>query len=482
MRTFGTNRRTTVSKNETGTTRRQFLKHSAMTAAGLSVGLGTMNASVFAGVKGANDRIRMGFIGLGNRGSQLMQRFMANDDVEVAALCDVYEPYMLRDRSQVDERWIASGKVPDMGERFAAPPKRFGDYRELLDQQDIDAVCIATPDHWHALQTIDALAAGKDVYVEKPLTVTLQEGRLMVAAESCTDRIVAVGLNRRGSSIYRELADRFRDGVIGEVRAARCYRISNMYPDGIGALAPEDPPPGFDWDTWLGPRAWRPYQYNIAPYYFRWWSDFSSQMGNWGVHYLDVIRWMVGETAPVAVSAHGSKLLGDDKTIPDTMEVTFEFASGMLAQFHIYEACGATGVSGGEIEFGGTHGNLVASQDGYRISPARPGQFQAWERLVEPEEKMLEGNDTHGDLRIREDSTANLVRNFLDCVKSREAPLCSLEDGHRSTSFAHLANIALATGSRIEWDAATERIMNNDAANELLHYEYRDPWTLGPYD
>ncbi|NIP19019.1 MAG: Gfo/Idh/MocA family oxidoreductase [Xanthomonadales bacterium] len=466
------------STGKAGTTRREFIKRSTMTATGLAAGLGSLNASVFARAPGANDRIRVGFIGLGNRGSQLMQRFMANDDVEVAALCDVYEPYVLRDRSLVNERWIASGKAPKMGETFRAPPKRFADYRELLEQDDIDAVCIATPDHWHALQTIDALAAGKDIYVEKPLTITLREGRTMVEAEACTDRIVAVGLNRRGSSVYRELADRVRDGVIGDVRTAHCYRVSNMFPDGIGALEPEDPPPGFDWDAWLGPRAFRPYQYNIAPYYFRWWSDYSSQMGNWGVHYMDVIRWMVGEQAPVAVSAHGSKLLGDDKTIPDTMEVTFEFASGMLAQFHIYEACGATGVAGGEIEFGGTHGNLVTDQNGYRVSPVKPGQFQTWERLLEPEEKAVGGDAAHGDLAIREDSTANLIRNFLDCVRTREQPLCTLEDGHRSTSFAHLANIAMATGTRIEWDASAERITNNEAANDLLHYEYREPWSL----
>jgi predicted dehydrogenase len=268
-------------------------------------------------------------------------------------------------------------------------------------------------------------------------------------------------------------------GKIGDVHTARAYRVSNMYPDGIGTLKAEDPPPGFDWDMWLGPRPHRPYQYNIAPYYFRWWQDYSSQMGNWGVHYLDVIRWMVGETAPVAISAHGSKLMTDDKTIPDTMEVTFEFANGMLAQFHIYEACGAGRIQGGEIEFGGTHGNLVTSQNGYTITPAKPGQFQTWKQLVEPEERMLRSDAQHGDLGIREDSTANLIRNFLDCVKSREAPLCTLEEGHRSTSFAHLANIALAMRTRIEWDAENEQVTNNDAANELLHYEYRPPWTLG---
>jgi len=448
-----------MSKEDAGKSRREFLKHSAMTAAGLTVGLGAAGSPAFAKKPGANDKIRVGFIGLGNRGTQLMSRFMANPDVEVAALCDVYEPYTLRDRSKVDARWLETGKVPKMGETFARQPKRYNDFRELLEQKDIDAVCISTPDHWHALQMIAAVDAGKDVYVEKPLTITIHEGRQMVSAAAKTDRVVAVGLNRRGSSIYQELAGMIQGGKIGDVRTARAYRISNMYPGGIGALQPEAPPAGFDWNLWLGPRALRPYQYNIAPYFFRWWQDYSSQMGNWGVHFMDVIRWLTGETAPIAVSAHGSKLLKDDKTIPDTMEVTYEFAGGMMAQFHI-------------------HGNLVASQNGYTISPVKPGQFQTWDRLVEPEEKNLKSDAAHGDLGIREDSTANLIRNFLDCVKSREAPLCSLEEGHRSTSFAHLANIALATGTRIEWDAEAEKVTNNSAANELLHYEYRAPWRL----
>jgi len=467
-----------MSKEDAGKSRREFLKHSAMTAAGLTVGLGAAGSPAFAKKPGANDKIRVGFIGLGNRGTQLMSRFMANPDVEVAALCDVYEPYTLRDRSKVDARWLETGKVPKMGETFARQPKRYNDFRELLEQKDIDAVCISTPDHWHALQMIAAVDAGKDVYVEKPLTITIHEGRQMVSAAAKTDRVVAVGLNRRGSSIYQELAGMIQGGKIGDVRTARAYRISNMYPGGIGALQPEAPPAGFDWNLWLGPRALRPYQYNIAPYFFRWWQDYSSQMGNWGVHFMDVIRWLTGETAPIAVSAHGSKLLKDDKTIPDTMEVTYEFAGGMMAQFHIYEASAAAGITGGEIELGGTHGNLVASQNGYTISPVKPGQFQTWDRLVEPEEKNLKSDAAHGDLGIREDSTANLIRNFLDCVKSREAPLCSLEEGHRSTSFAHLANIALATGTRIEWDAEAEKVTNNSAANELLHYEYRAPWRL----
>ena len=252
-----------------------------------------------------------------------------------------------------------------------------------------------------------------------------------------------------------------------------------MYPDGIGRLQQEDPPADFNWDLWLGPRALRPYQYNIAPYYFRWWKDYSSQMGNWGVHYMDVIRWLAGEQAPSAITAQGGKYaVKDDRDIPDTMEVVFEFDSGMMITFAIHEASGGGGIQGGEIELNGVKGNLVANQNGFRVSPSRRGQFQTWEQLVEPQEEKLKGNAKFGDLAISENSSARLIRNFLDCVKTREEPWCPLEEGHRSTSFAHLANIALEVGGRIEWDAKKERILNNEAANDLLEYKYRDPWKL----
>jgi predicted dehydrogenase len=250
-----------------------------------------------------------------------------------------------------------------------------------------------------------------------------------------------------------------------------------MYPNGIGKQNPADPPKDFDWDMWLGPRAYRPYQYNIAPYYFRWWKDYSTQMGNWGVHYMDAIRWMVGETAPKAITATGGKyVLEDDRDIPDTMEVLFEFESGMMINFGIHEASMAAGVQGGEIELCGTKGIIAINQNGYNIKPARPGQFQEWKQLVEAESKKFDAKKTYGDLNISENSTGLLIRNFLDCIKSRETPWCTLEEGHRSTSFAHLANISLEVGQRIEWDAEKEVITNNKKANDLLQYEYRAPW------
>ncbi len=395
-------------------------------------------------------------------------------------MCDVYEPYIQRNPSKVHNRYIASGRTPKMGEVFPNKVNLYRDFRKMLEQKDIDAVCIATPDHWHAIQMIQAVDAGKDVYVEKPLTITIHEGRKMVEAQKRTNRVVQVGLNRRGSTIYQQLVKDVHGGKIGQPISAQAYRISDMYPDGIGRLKSEDPPKNFDWDMWVGPRPFREYQYNIAPYYFRWWSDYSSQMGNWGVHYMDVIRWMMGETAPVAVTAHGSKLvLKDDRTIPDTMEVIFEFSSDAMIRFAIYEATSGMGVQNGEVELRGTKGTLVANQNGYVIDPAKPGQFQIWDKWVDPEEKKIEKKDQYSDLGISENSTANLIRNFLDCIKSREVPWCTLENGHRSTSFAHLANIALATGQTIKWDAEKERVTNSIKANDLLHYEYRKPWKIG---
>lgn len=459
------------------TSRRDFITKSTIAAASLGLGAGVFPVS--GKVLGANDKIRMGFIGVGNRGSQLLQLFMNHSDCELAALCDVYEPYLTRNRDKVDRRWLLDmgGSIPRMGEQFPTKPKLYKDWQKLLEDKSIDAVVIATPDHWHALMTIGAIQAGKDVYVEKPMTITIREGRKMVEAQAQSKQVVAVGLNRRGNAFYQKLAKEIPSGKIGQITAARAFRINDMFPDGVGRMNPENPPANFDWDAWLGPRAYRPYQYNIAPYKFRWWSDYSSQMGNWGVHFMDVIRWMMGEKAPVAISAHGGILaLKHDGDIPDTMQVTYEFASGALATFSIFEASGGSLFQRGEVELRGTKGTLYASENGYQIVPNRPGQFQTWSSLMEAEEltrnEIMLADGSSGD------STAALVRNFLDCVKSRETPLCPLEEGHRSTCFAHLGNIAWALKERLQWNPEKEQFINSVKANELLHYNYRNQWKM----
>ncbi len=238
---------------------------------------------------------------------------------------------------------------------------------------------------------------------------------------------------------------------------ARAAFASNMTPAGIGHAPDSPPPPGLDWDLWLGPRPDRPFRTTIMPYKFRWWSLYSSQIANWGVHYFDIIRWLTGELAPSSVTTHGGRFaVADDRTIPDTSETIFEHASGMLTCFSIHEANGQPMLArGAEVELRGTIGTAYANINGYEIVPERGGAFQD----PKPRRKgeIVKADD--GDL----DSQA--ARDFLDAVKARRRPAADIEEGHRSTTFAHLANIALATRKRLDWDAQAERFVGCDEAN-----------------
>lgn len=434
-------------------TRRTFGTKSTAAALGLAaVGAPSVQS---AQVAGANDRIRLGFIGVANRGGQLIDAFATHDDIQIVALCDV------------DRIALASAQ-----KKVGGNPHAFGDFRHLIDCKDVDAVVIATPDHWHAIQTVMACDAGKDVYVEKPLSITIHEGRRMVEAARRNDRVVQVGTHRRSSLLYADLVKRTTAGDFGKICVSHAYRLSNMVPTGIGRRKPTAPPDQLDWDMWLGPRPERPYQENIAPYRFRWWQLYSSQMGNWGVHYLDAIRWCTGEMAPSAVCAVGGRFaVDDDRTVPDTLQATFEFDSGRLAMFGQYETSGNPALPYGEIELRGTQATVYVSANGYRVVPERGGQFQDRAPRMENEEVQAAGSNVN--------LTAQHARNFLDCVRSRQRPNADVEIGHRSTTFSHLANISLAVGRRLQWDAEKERFTNCDEANQRLHYEYRKPWKLG---
>jgi predicted dehydrogenase len=249
-----------IMKNSKNTTRREFITKTGIIAAGVTLGANSITAASYNRISGANEKVRTGFIGIGNRGSQLLNLFMTQPELEVAALCDIYEPYLLRDRGKVDPRYLKDrpGQVPKMEEKFSAKPLLFNDYRKLLDDKSIDAVCIATPDHWHAIITIDAMKAGKDVYVEKPLTATIQEGRAMVNVQKATNRVVIVGLNRRGNRVYQKLAKDIPAGKIGKISVARAARISNMSPNGIGKLKPEQPPKDLNWGSVAGSQGFSP--------------------------------------------------------------------------------------------------------------------------------------------------------------------------------------------------------------------------------
>lgn len=436
-------------QNQSRITRRKFVGASA--ALGAS---GLMAANARGNVSGANERVRLGVIGVGNRGTQVSSAFLEHDDLELVAICDVYSPHLEKAAST-----------------FAQNATTYSDFRKMLERTDIDAVLIATPDHWHAIQTIMACRSGKDVYVEKPLSVTIHEGRKMVEVAEATNRVVQVGTHRRSSAVWNEAIKVIQSGVLGQITMCQAYRTNNMAPNGIGKLKTTSPPKDLDWNMWLGPRPFREYQANIAPYKFRWWSEYSSQFGNWGVHYFDVMRWALNEESPTSVCAMGGNyVIEDDRSIPDTAQAIYEFGSGTLALFGTYEAFGNSMLKSGEFEIRGTHGTLYKDSRGVHVLPESKGQFQS----KTPPGKKLDidmNSSNHAD-------TVAHTRNFLDCIKSRGKTNADIETGHRSTTMSLLANISLETKQRLGWNFDEETFVNSDVANELLHYDYRQPWSL----
>ncbi len=422
-------------------------------------------------ILGANERVRVGFIGLGNRGDQVLDAFRVHADAEIVALCDIYEPYVA----------FAAGKA-------GGTPARFSDYRRLLDMKDLDAVVINTPDHWHALQMIHACEAGKDVYVEKPLSLVVAEGRAMVNAARRHKRVVQVGIHRRSAAFVKEAAELVRGGAIGKVTVARSFHIQNEWPQGIGSPPDGQPPAGLDWNLWLGPAPKRAFNTNRTFYRFRWFYDYSGgQVTNFGVHYMDSIHWALGQDAPLAVTAMGGKFaLEDNREIPDTLEVIWTYPGNTLVTFSQFNATAAPAARDRrvEIEFRGTKGTLYLFSNGYEIVPDEitPNEFPA----RTPIDRSLERGYRTGAKPLIEPvrstggsaDTALHARNFLDCVKSRAACNCDIETGHRSTSATLIANVAHRTKSYLEWDARTERFTNNAEANKLLSYRYRAPYRL----
>lgn len=431
--------------------------------------LAAMSASAHA--LGANERVRLGFIGVGNRGDQLLDGFLVHKDCEVVAIADVYEPYLEPAKEK------AGGKAT-----------LYKDYRKLLEHKGLDAVVIATPDHWHALQFIDACKADKDVYCEKPLSLTISEGRRMAETAKRMKRITQVGLHRRSSAFITEAVKLIQDGAIGKVTMAKSYHHRNESPMGIGNPADCAPPAGLDWETWLGPAPKVPYNPNRCLYKFRWFLDYSGgQLTNFGTHYLDVIQWALGQDAPKAVTALGGKyVMEDNREVPDTMEVIWEY-DGCLATFSQINANAAAGnLKGVEMEFRGTKGTLYMHEGrGYEIVPEN-NRTQELPALspIKRKENAEQGRATK-PARAAEmgkkgtSDTAAHARDFLDCVKSRKECHCPVETGHRSTTATLLARIAMQRKKLLTWDAKAERVTNDEEANKLLGYQYREPWKLG---
>jgi predicted dehydrogenase len=431
---------------------------------------GLATAVSYSRILGANDRVRMGYIGVGNRGDQVHDAFLETGSNETVAVCDLRDDYM------------------DFAiQKSRATPKKFKEYRDLLADKNVDAVVIATPDHWHALMFIDACNAGKDVYVEKPLSLTVVEGRKMVEVAERTRRVAQVGTQRRSSPFLKEAADFVRGGGIGKVTVAKSYHLDNEWPKGIGNLPNGSPPSEWEWDHWLGPAPMVPFNNNREFYKFRWFFNYSGgQLTNFGVHNVDMLRWCLGQDSPRSVTAIGGKYaVEDNREIPDTLEVLWQYDGPTLMSFTQYDCNAApSNAQGSEMELRGTKGTMYIHGNRWEVVPekitdldffARTPLDRESERAYRPSHKaVIEPKVVKGT-----ESTVLHARNFLECVKSRGKCNADIVTGHLSTSATLLGNIALKTESHLKWDGRAERFTNNEAANKWLQYKYRAPYKLG---
>jgi predicted dehydrogenase len=427
-------------------------------------GVATVGAAAAAGanILGANDRVRVGVIGPGRQGRGVMKTFMRNADAQIVALCDVFQP-------QIDFA-INDAKLEGVD--------TYRDFRRMLDRKDIDAVIVASPDHWHALQTVMACQAGKDVYVEKPVSSAVDEGRKMVQAARQYKRVVQVGTQQRSGDHYQKAAEIIRGGQLGKITFVRTWNFGNQTPGGIGNPPDTNPPDGLNWDMWLGPAPMRPFNQNRFGVHpdrwssFRWFWDYAGgMMTDWGVHHLDIVQMAMGVEAPVAITAMGGKLaLNDNRETPDTLMVTYEYplektgaekTGGFVCTYENRE-CNGQGWNGQGygILFHGADATLYINREYFEITPEGGRNVEA--RRVKNENRQGEAH----------------VRNFLDCVKSRQSPTSDIEIGHRSTTACLLGNVALRSGRRIVWNANMERIEGEGAASKYLSREYRRPWKL----
>ncbi len=426
-------------------TRRQVLKRGVGLAAAATAAPYVLTSRALGGPdsRPANDRIGVGFIGVGGMGRGHLAGFLRYPDVQVVAIADVFE--QSRNEAMKKVRAAYGKEIP-----------AYNDYRELLARKDVDAVLIATPDHWHALTAIHACEAGKDVYCEKPLSYSIREARRMVDAARRNATVFQVGSQQRSCGNFRQACEAVLNGRIGKVQWVRAYIGHGPTCD----WEPNAPPPhGLDWNFWLGPAPWAEYTPKRCISDFRWFYDYSGgKMTDWGAHHNDIAQW-----------ALGMSLSGPVKTEP----VFAKFPTSGLFETAI------------NFEVKHTYSNGVVL---HTASDGRNGiRFQGTEGWIEVARGRLEASDpailkeplAAGDLHLYRspgEDYAGHHRDFLNCVRTRKRPICDVEIGCRSVTVCHLGNIAIRTGRTIQWDPEKEEIVNDPALSRWLDRPYRAPW------
>ncbi len=432
---------------ETVTGRREFLK---------AAGGAALTSALFTGtVKGANDKVNVAFIGTGRMGSGNIGYAAKVPGFQIVAVCDVYQPAL--ERAQAQARRLGFDGV-----------KAVKDFREILADKSIDAVSIATPDHWHAYLTVEACKAGKDVWVEKPSCVYVEEGQKMVEAARKYKRVVQAGTMQRSGPFFQKAREIVKSGDLGDISFCRTFQAGTTPKDGFGNPPDSAPPAGLDWDLWLGPAPKRPFNAN------RWgvgedrWSTFryfwdyaGGAMTDWGVHLMDIVQFAFDEAMPVSVAAQGGKFYVSDNTeTPDTMLVTYRYPgfvgsyeSRTANPFPMYNDTYGT-------SFHGTKATLMVNRGGYWIFPNEKGK----EPISETRRELSEMNVRHWN-------------NFLECLRSRQKPISDIETCVRTTTTCILANLALRHGMTLDWDEKAFTVKQHEA-KQYLKAKYRAPWKL----
>jgi len=430
-------------------TRRNFLGQTAL--ATTAVAAGPFIRSARAGEPAAANKISVGIIGCGGMGQVDLKDFVANNEVECLVVCDLDEERIKKGIEIVEG---AGRKKPDVTK----------DFRRVLDRKDIDAVIIATPDHWHALPAVMACQAGKDVYVEKPLGKTIDEGRAMLEAAQRHNRVVQMGSQWKSCKHIIEAAEMVRSGKLGKVSLCRGWAYLDWLPS-VGRKSDSPAPAGLDYDLWLGPATKRAFNPNRYHFNFRWFWDYAGGlMTDWGVHLINMQQMGMGLDAPKSVSSCGGKFVfDDDSETPDSQVTVYEFPTYQMIWEHRAGLNNGLNNRSWGVEWNGTEASIILNDQGYEIITERK------RANLDSERKPASGNPHPAH-----------VRNFLDCVKSRQQPVLNLEIGHHVSNLAHLGNIAYRTGRKIVWDAKHEKVVGDAEADQLVGCEYRAPWKL-PY-
>ncbi len=414
--------------------------------------------SLFTGnVRGANDKVAVGFIGLGAMGSGNLGYSLKVPDIVPAALCDVYQPKL--------------EKAEAVARRAGFQPKIVTDFRQILADKSIDAVCISTPDHWHAYMTVEACKAGKDVYVEKPSCVYVEEGQKMVQAARKYQRVVQAGTMQRSGGYFKKAAELVKSGILGEITFCHAYQTGLAPKKGWGNPEDGPVPAGLDWEMWLGPAPKVPFNENrwgvtkaSFPTFRYFWDYAGGAMTDWGVHLIDPLHQCFDDAMPHSVSAMGSKYyVTDNRDTPDTMMATFEYPNFLAT----YESRTANplpmfGDHGAATVIHGSEASLIVYRRGCWLIPNPKSKVQA--QTFEKNAEMSSMNVPHW-------------QNWIECIRTRAKPQSEIETCVRSSTACILANLSMRSKLRLDWDEKAWTV-KQESVRPMLKANYRSPWKL----